>query len=345
MTRARFLRNVSTEAALLLVGIPVLLWTMIPIYHMFLFAISPKDAAFSGQLWPAHPTTRNFEIVFGQQHHFLYNFWRQMWNSLAISCATAVLTLIIASAAAFASSASASPWAPATLTRTEMRGKLARKARRARSAGNTPRRRWSSADSGRPKVENVRETTTRPGSTPAATQGCTDSRYMGFISRGTPGSTTAWATRPSGPVTARRYPGAVPTGLSTTTAPSGMRACSRLFSAISRPRERKNWRMRSAWTGSMSRGTPATPAKVSLVRSSVVGPRPPVERTRSACCRALRQAQAQLNAQRVALAQAEREVKLLELAEDRARREEEVERGRREGRALDDRVASERSRT
>ena len=52
MTRAKLLRGVSTEAALLLIGIPVLLWTMIPIYHMFLFAISPKDAAFSGQLWP-----------------------------------------------------------------------------------------------------------------------------------------------------------------------------------------------------------------------------------------------------------------------------------------------------
>ena len=102
MTSRRFMRGVSAEAALLLVGIPVLLWTLIPIYHMFLFAISPKDAAFSGQLWPTNPTFRNFEIVFGQKHHFLYNFWRQMFNSLAISCATAVLTLMIASATAFA---------------------------------------------------------------------------------------------------------------------------------------------------------------------------------------------------------------------------------------------------
>src|SRR5215469_7442016 len=102
MPRRKLFREISAEAALLLIGIPVLLWTLIPIYHMFLFAISPKDAAFSGQLWPANPTIRNFEIVFGQKHHFLYNFWLQMWNSLAISCATAVLTLLIASAAAFA---------------------------------------------------------------------------------------------------------------------------------------------------------------------------------------------------------------------------------------------------
>ena len=102
MRLRRVLREVGLEAGLLLIGIPVLLWTLIPIYHMFLFAISPKDAAFSGQLWPSHPTLRNFEIVFEQKHHFLYNFWRQMWNSLWISSATAVLTLMIASAAAFA---------------------------------------------------------------------------------------------------------------------------------------------------------------------------------------------------------------------------------------------------
>jgi multiple sugar transport system permease protein len=45
-------RNIATEARLLLIGIPVLIWTMIPIYHMFLFAISPKEDAFSGKLWP-----------------------------------------------------------------------------------------------------------------------------------------------------------------------------------------------------------------------------------------------------------------------------------------------------
>src|SRR5882757_6193049 len=101
MRMRSIMRGVSTEALLLLVGIPVLLWTLIPIYHMFLFAISPKDAAFSGQLWPTNPTFRNFEIVFGQKHHFLYNFWRQMFNSLVISIGTAVLTLMIATAAAF----------------------------------------------------------------------------------------------------------------------------------------------------------------------------------------------------------------------------------------------------
>ena len=43
-------RAISTEAQLLLVGIPVLLWTLVPIYHMFLFAISERDSATSGRL-------------------------------------------------------------------------------------------------------------------------------------------------------------------------------------------------------------------------------------------------------------------------------------------------------
>ena len=65
--RVPTLREAGTEARLLLIGIPVFLWTMIPIYHMFLFAISPKEDAFSGKLWPDHPTLHNFEIVFKQQ--------------------------------------------------------------------------------------------------------------------------------------------------------------------------------------------------------------------------------------------------------------------------------------
>jgi multiple sugar transport system permease protein len=95
-------RDIATEAKLLLIGIPVLVWTMIPIYHLFLFAISPKEDAFSGKLWPAHPTLHNFEIVFGQQHYFLSHFWLQLWNSTVIAVAVGAITLFIATAAAFA---------------------------------------------------------------------------------------------------------------------------------------------------------------------------------------------------------------------------------------------------
>jgi multiple sugar transport system permease protein len=96
-----FARKVALDAKLLLVGIPVFLWTMLPIYHLFLFSISPKDAAMGGQIWPDHPTLRNFATVFGQKHYFLSLFWLQLWNSLLIAVAVGVLTLIVATTAAF----------------------------------------------------------------------------------------------------------------------------------------------------------------------------------------------------------------------------------------------------
>jgi multiple sugar transport system permease protein len=96
------LREVGVEARLLLIGIPVFIWTMLPLYHLFLFAISPKQDAFAGKLWPDHPTLHNFEIVFGQKHYFLRDFWAQFWNSTVIALSVGVLTLLIATAAAFA---------------------------------------------------------------------------------------------------------------------------------------------------------------------------------------------------------------------------------------------------
>ena len=96
------LRDVGTEAKLLLIGLPVLIWTLLPIYHLVLFAISPKQDAFAGKLWPDHPTLHNFGIVFREQHYFLRDFWAQFWNSTVIALAVGALTLFIATCAAFA---------------------------------------------------------------------------------------------------------------------------------------------------------------------------------------------------------------------------------------------------
>jgi len=95
-------RNVATEAKLLLVGIPLLIWTVLPVYHLVLFAVSPKDQATSGRLWPEHPTLHNFVVVFWEEHHYLNHFWLQLWNSLLIAVTTGVLTLVVATGAAFA---------------------------------------------------------------------------------------------------------------------------------------------------------------------------------------------------------------------------------------------------
>jgi multiple sugar transport system permease protein len=95
-------RKVSREAQLLLVGIPVLLWTLIPVYHLLLFAISPPGKATSGRLWPQDPTFQNFDIVLNQKHFYLTHFWVQIGNSLLIAVATGLITLFVATCAAFA---------------------------------------------------------------------------------------------------------------------------------------------------------------------------------------------------------------------------------------------------
>jgi multiple sugar transport system permease protein len=96
------MKRFITEARLILIGIPVAIWTLLPIYHLFLFSISTKDEAFSGRLWPEHPTLKNFGVVFRQEHYFLNHFWQQLWNSVVIAVAVGFLTLFVATTAAFA---------------------------------------------------------------------------------------------------------------------------------------------------------------------------------------------------------------------------------------------------
>jgi multiple sugar transport system permease protein len=95
-------RSTLTEAKLLLIGIPLFLWTMIPVYHLVLFSISPRDSATSGRLWPKEPTLQNFNFVFYQKHFYLDYFWIQLGNSVLIATAVAFLTLVISTFAAFA---------------------------------------------------------------------------------------------------------------------------------------------------------------------------------------------------------------------------------------------------
>ena len=102
MRRSSILKKVFDETKLLLVGIPVLLWTLVPVYHMFLFAISERDSATSGRLWPKNPTLQNFDFVFQQKHFYLDHFWVQLGNSVFIAAAVGAITLFIATCAAFA---------------------------------------------------------------------------------------------------------------------------------------------------------------------------------------------------------------------------------------------------
>jgi multiple sugar transport system permease protein len=94
-------RSIAGDAKLLLIAIPLVIWTLLPIYNMLLFALSDKQSVFSGNIWPANPTLRNFGIVLAQENHHLANFWQQFANSALVAFATGALTLLIATLAAF----------------------------------------------------------------------------------------------------------------------------------------------------------------------------------------------------------------------------------------------------
>jgi multiple sugar transport system permease protein len=95
-------RRAWREARLLLFGALILFWTLLPIYHMFMLALTPVKEAVGTALWPAHPTLENFRIVIQQDHFFLRNFWIQLGNSIITALIVCALVLAISAAASFA---------------------------------------------------------------------------------------------------------------------------------------------------------------------------------------------------------------------------------------------------
>jgi multiple sugar transport system permease protein len=95
-------RATFRETRLLVIGILILIWTLVPIYHMFMLSVTPVKEAVGTALWPAHPTLDNYRTVLGEGHQFLRNFWRQLANSVFTAVTVAFLVLAIASLASFA---------------------------------------------------------------------------------------------------------------------------------------------------------------------------------------------------------------------------------------------------
>jgi len=96
------MNNVYREARLLLLGLVILVWTLIPIYHLFVMSITPRVETFAGALWPSRPTLENYGTVIHQQHYYLEHFWQQLWNSAFVAVMVCIITLVVAATATFA---------------------------------------------------------------------------------------------------------------------------------------------------------------------------------------------------------------------------------------------------
>jgi multiple sugar transport system permease protein len=98
------LRRVLSEAGSVMLGIVILIWSLTPVYNMFLIALDPEEGEieFDGNLWPPEPSLESFREVVIQEARYLENFWHQFANSLFIGLVTMVLTVLIGSLASFA---------------------------------------------------------------------------------------------------------------------------------------------------------------------------------------------------------------------------------------------------
>ena len=98
MVRNRFAETFWLYA----ISLVLLVWTLLPVVHLFVVSITPLDETYLGGLWPERPTLSNYKLVLTQDNYYLANLWRQFLNSLLIAVGTCGIVLLIASLVAFA---------------------------------------------------------------------------------------------------------------------------------------------------------------------------------------------------------------------------------------------------
>ena len=97
-------RRAMAKAGAMALGLVLLVWSMTPVYNMFLIALDPEEGEieFDGNLWPPEPSFEGFQSALTQEARYLEAFWQQFGNSLYIGLLTMLLTVVIASMASFA---------------------------------------------------------------------------------------------------------------------------------------------------------------------------------------------------------------------------------------------------
>ncbi|HEV2301141.1 MAG TPA: carbohydrate ABC transporter permease [Stellaceae bacterium] len=98
------LRWAAVELGSAVLGLVLLIWSLLPLYNLFLIALDPEEGEieFDGNLWPPSPSLNAFRDVVTEKARYLEHFWRLFGNSLYIGLATMVLTVLVGSLASFA---------------------------------------------------------------------------------------------------------------------------------------------------------------------------------------------------------------------------------------------------
>ena len=94
-------QHYAGEIACLALGVVLVIWSLMPIYNMWMIALNKHDAIFEGGLWPEDPTLEAFRVVVTQDFWYLAQFWHQFGNSFYVGFMVSFLTLFIGSLASF----------------------------------------------------------------------------------------------------------------------------------------------------------------------------------------------------------------------------------------------------
>ncbi len=96
-------RRVIVEASSAALGAILLIWSLVPVYNMFLVALNASGHnEFTYEIWPSHPTLEVFAALWKADDEDLRDIWPAFGNSIYIGFAVMSLTVLIGSLASFA---------------------------------------------------------------------------------------------------------------------------------------------------------------------------------------------------------------------------------------------------
>ncbi len=95
-------RRLHENVLLGVLGLVIVVWSLLPIYHMVVLSLTPPREGFAGHLWPVNPTLANYVTVLTQADYYLAQFWQQLGNSALIAVAATAIVLACSLMASFA---------------------------------------------------------------------------------------------------------------------------------------------------------------------------------------------------------------------------------------------------
>jgi multiple sugar transport system permease protein len=101
MRRAARRKRYVTNVFAAIVSAILVVWTLVPIYNIFMIALRGESDVFSDEIYPTNPTLDSFQVVVTQSHWYLEHFWHQFRNSIFIAAMVTLLVLVIGTLTTF----------------------------------------------------------------------------------------------------------------------------------------------------------------------------------------------------------------------------------------------------